>query len=138
MLSEKIRQGIIDRALEARANAYAPYSGFKVGAAVLAGSGAVYGGCNVENASFGGTLCAEQVACAAAVAAGERLITAVAVATQSDEPAPPCGICRQFLSEFGPEIEIVLVNTTGKLVQTTLAALLPRQFKLTGRANARP
>ncbi|MFA6033788.1 MAG: cytidine deaminase [Myxococcota bacterium] len=137
MLDEMITRELVKRALDARANAYAPYSGYKVGAAVLAVSGTIYTGCNVENASFGATLCAERVACAAAVTAGESLITAVAVATLSDEPAAPCGICRQFLAEFGPDIEIILVNTRGKLIQTNLTALLPRQFKLKGRANAR-
>ncbi len=112
----------------ARRRAYAPYSRFKVGAAVRAG-GAIHRGCNVENASYGLTLCAERVAVAAAVAAGARRLDAVAVASGTDEPIPPCGMCLQTLAELaGPELPVRLVGARGRTVDTTLGELLPRAF----------
>lgn len=112
----------------ARRRAYAPYSRFEVGAAVRAG-GAVYSGCNVENASYGLTLCAERSAVSAAVAAGARRLDAVAVASGTPEPTPPCGMCLQTLAEFaGPELPVLLVGAGGTRVETTLGALLPRAF----------
>jgi len=110
-----------------REQAYAPYSGFRVGAAVLAKSGKSYVGCNVENASFGATVCAERNAIAAAVAAGERELVAVAVHTEADTPALPCGLCRQVIQEFGPGALIVSTTSTQRK-QTTLPALLPEAF----------
>jgi len=112
----------------ARRRAYAPYSGFRVGAAVAAG-GAVHVGCNVENASYGLTLCAERVAVAAAAAAGARRLDAVAVASATSPPTPPCGMCLQTLAEFaGQELPLRLVGSRGERVDTTLGALLPRAF----------
>jgi cytidine deaminase len=112
----------------ARRNAHAPYSRFRVGAAVLAG-GAVHAGANVENASYGLTLCAERVAVAAAVSAGARRLDAVAVASGTAEPTPPCGACLQTLAEFaGPDLPVVLAGARGRRVETTLGALLPRAF----------
>jgi cytidine deaminase len=112
----------------ARRRAYAPYSGFRVGAAVRAG-GAIHAGCNVENASYGLTVCAERVAVAAAVAAGARRVDAVAVASGTDEPTPPCGMCLQTLAEFaGPGLPVRLVGARGRVVDTTLGELLPRAF----------
>jgi cytidine deaminase len=116
----------------ARRGAYAPYSGFRVGAAVLAG-GRVFTGANVENASYGLTVCAERVAVAAAVVSGERALDEVAVASGTSPPTPPCGMCLQTLAEFaGPELVVTLVGTGGSRVATTLGALLPRAF---GRAQ---
>jgi cytidine deaminase len=112
----------------ARRRAYAPYSGFRVGAAVRAGD-TIHAGCNIENASYGLTVCAERVAVAAAVAAGARRIDAIAVASGTDEPTPPCGACLQTLAEFaGPELPVRLVGARGGTTDTTLGELLPRAF----------
>ena len=115
-------------AREARSHAYAPYSHFRVGAAVRV-AGRVFTGCNVENSSYGLTLCAERVAVARAVAEGARRLDAVAVASSTAPPAPPCGMCLQTLAEFGgPETQVLLVGPRGPAVETTLGALLPRAF----------
>ena len=115
-------------ALAARRHAYAPYSRFRVGAAVLAG-GAVHAGVNVENASYGLTLRAELVAVGAAVVAGARRLDAVAVASGTEEPIPPCGACLQTLAEFAsPDLPVLLVGARGRKVETTLGALLPHAF----------
>ncbi|HEX9307546.1 MAG TPA: cytidine deaminase [Anaeromyxobacter sp.] len=119
---------LVRAAVAARRHAHAPYSRFKVGAAVLAGA-AVHAGANVENASYGLTLCAERVAVGAAIVAGARGIDAVAVASGTEEPIPPCGACLQTLAEFaGPELPVVLVGARGRKVETTLGALLPQAF----------
>jgi cytidine deaminase len=112
----------------ARTRAYAPYSRFRVGAAVRAG-GRTHSAANVENASYGLTLCAERAAVAAAVARGARRIEAIAVASGTSPPTPPCGMCLQTLAEFaGPELPVILSGPRGALVRTTLGALLPRAF----------
>lgn len=119
---------LVRAARAARSRAYAPYSRFRVGAAVLAG-GEIFRGANVENASYGVTLCAERVAAAAAAVSGARRIDAVAVATGTDEPTPPCGVCLQTLAELGtPSLPVVLVGAGGRRVETTLGELLPRAF----------
>lgn len=110
-----------------REHAYCPYSGYAVGAALLAASGRIYTGANVENASYGATICAERAALAAALSAGERRFAAIAVAA-GDTPATPCGICRQMLAEFG-DMAVVCAPAQGDaLVETTLSALLPAAF----------
>jgi cytidine deaminase len=112
----------------ARARAYAPYSRYAVGAAVLLADGSILDGCNVENASFGLAICAERNAAAAAVAAGARSFEAVAVVTDSTPPATPCGACRQVLAEFG-DCVIILANTRGDRTFTSVSELLPSAFR---------
>ena len=111
-------------------NAYAPYSAFRVGAALRSASGAVYAGANVENSSFGLTRCAEQSAVQALASAGERSFDALVVVADARQPASPCGACRQILLEFAPDAEVFLVNRAGTVVRTTVAALLPGGFRL--------
>jgi cytidine deaminase len=108
--------------------AYAPYSRFRVGAAVLAGSGKIYRGCNVENASYGLCNCAERTAIFNAVAAGERSVRAVIVYTPTAQPTAPCGACRQVINEFGPGAIVISVCDTAARIETTLTALLPAAF----------
>ncbi|HEY8104490.1 MAG TPA: cytidine deaminase [Gemmatimonadales bacterium] len=110
----------------AQARAYAPYSGYRVGAALEADDGSVYTGCNVENASYGLTLCAERAAVAAAVTAGVRRFRRAVVVSDSDPPAAPCGACRQVLAEFG-DFEVTAVGP-GRTLQWTVAELLPAAF----------
>ena len=119
----------------AAAHAYAPYSRFHVGAAVWAGSGRIYAGCNVENASYGLCNCAERTAVFSALAAGERTIKAVVVYTPTNKPTTPCGACRQVISEFGPSAAILSVCDSSARLETTLEALLPTAF---GVVNLRP
>jgi cytidine deaminase len=112
-----------------RRHAYAPFSGYAVGASVRAEDGRIFAGCNVENRSFGLALCAERAAVAAAVAAGARRFSAVAVVTDSDPPAAPCGLCRETLAEFcGPELAIHLESAGGARRDTTLGAIFPDPF----------
>lgn len=119
---------LLQAAREARTRAYAPYSQFAVGAALLASSGVVYSGCNVENRSYGLTICAERVALFKAVAAGERRFTAVAVVTEGPEVVTPCGACRQVLAEFGLETVVVASNLDGQQAVFKLSELLPLPF----------
>ncbi len=121
---------LVAAARAARGHAYAPYSGFDVGAAVLGRSGRVYAGCNVENASFGLTLCAERVAVANAIAAGERKLLGLAVVAGGRSPVAPCGMCLQTLAEFGGTgLPVTLSNPDGgRRKATTLGRLLPTRF----------
>ena len=118
---------LIGQAKSAASKAYAPYSKFAVGAA-LCGEGKVYTGCNVENASYGLTICAERNAVAAAIAAGALRIDAIAVYTDTDRPTPPCGACRQVLAEFGPAMAVYLACRDDKTVMFGLDELLPHRF----------
>lgn len=119
-------------ALEASEKAYAPYSGFSVGAAAETGSGAVYTGCNIENSSFGAGICAERTAMAKAVSEGEKVFTKIAVAS-SGGAAWPCGICRQFMLEFCEdpgELTVITGDDADHLETASLAELLPKGFRL--------
>lgn len=117
---------LIATARMARDNAYAPYSRFAVGAALRTKTGRVFSGCNVENLSFGLTICAERVAVGAAVAAGEREFEALAVVADSREPVTPCGACRQVLAEFSTTLPVCSANLEGAVYESNIAALLPR------------
>jgi len=111
---------LIQSAVKAKEKAYAPYSGFRVGASILTKSGKIYTGCNVENASYSLTICAERVAVFKAVSDGEIDFKTIAIAFDSEKFIYPCGACRQVLAEFSPNINIILVNVNGKTVETTL------------------
>lgn len=114
-------------AREAKERAYAPYSDFRVGAAVYA-NGEIVQGCNVENAAYPATTCAEAGALAAAIAAGHRDITAIAVVGDSESPTVPCGCCRQMLAEFNPEMRVIMGGRTDEVMVMTLDELLPEAF----------
>ncbi len=111
-------------------HAYAPYSKFRVGAAVLTSDGRVFQGCNVENASHGLSICAERSAVSAAVTAGSRTFMALALVSDADGPASPCGACRQVLAEFAPSLLISSYGLNGSVQQWTIAELLPHRFQL--------
>lgn len=117
-------------AAEVRENAYAPYSKFKVGAALLSENGKIYTGVNIENASYGATICAERSAISKAITDGERSFEAIAIAA-GEEPAFPCGICRQVLAEFAPDITIIVGNGVD-LKSYSLEELIPHSFNLKG------
>jgi homotetrameric cytidine deaminase len=128
-LNDYWRRKLILEARLARDVAYAPYShDFKVGASVLTEDDEVFSGCNVENASFGATVCAERVAVFKAIAAGKRQIRAVAVIADTPEPIPPCGICRQVIAEFGPDCKIIMSNIAGDIMTTTMRDFFPGAF----------
>ena len=118
---------MLEQAQRAAGNAYVPYSNFRVGAAIRASSGAIYTGCNVENASYGLTICAERVACATALAAGERSFDSIAIWVDAPD-GQPCGACRQFLREFGAGLDVVYLRN-GAPVLTTIEQLLPDSFE---------
>jgi cytidine deaminase len=127
----KVTMGqLIASARAARACAYAPYSKYLVGAAIATRSGKIFSGCNVENASFGATICAERNAIGQMIAAGEHTPVACAVVTSGPRAGSPCGICRQVLWEFARDMPIALVTDTGRRRDTTLAKLLPDGFRL--------
>jgi cytidine deaminase len=119
---------LIKKAREAYEKAYAPYSNFKVGAALLGKSGNIHTGCNVENASLGLTICAERNAVFQAVCSGEKEFSAVAIFTDADQPTPPCGACRQVLAEFSDDLLVIMETAQGKRETHTLRELLPHRF----------
>jgi cytidine deaminase len=120
---------LVLKAKKARENSYAPYSNFKVGAALLAKSGKVYTGANLENSSFGQTVCAERMALYKAVSAGEKGFKKIVIIAPGKRPVTPCGICRQALFEFAPQLEVICSNLEGKIKRYTLKQLLPNPFR---------
>ena len=122
------REELVQQAMTARERAYAPFSNYKVGAALLGKSGRIYTGCNVENASYPLTICAERVAVVKAISEGERAFIALAVATENG--GSPCGSCRQVLREFGRDIAVLIADATGAYRETTVAELLPDSFSV--------
>lgn len=138
-MGDRTADALVQAAKAAMANAHAPYSRFRVGAAVEADDGSVFTGCNVENASYGGTICAERTAVGSAVAAGKRRFVRIAVASDAAEPVAPCGLCRQFMAEFGTDVTVVSVGANGRRVTWTLGELLPHAFTgadIPGRTRA--
>ncbi|WP_448577225.1 cytidine deaminase [Thermosphaera sp.] len=122
---------LISKAVNALKNSYAPYSKIHVAASVLGSNGKVYTGVNVENSSYGLTICAERSAIVQMVSDGERNPVKIAVVTDLEDPIPPCGACRQFIAEFNPDVEIILYSaSTGKMLKTRLSELFPNPFKL--------
>ena len=121
----------------AREQAYAPYSRFQVGAAILGKSGRVYTGCNVENASFPAGMCAERCAVGKAVSEGEREFVAIAVIGDSEGPCAPCGICRQVLIEFNPDMKVIMTNLDGDVSACTASQLLPGAFSKIELSNVK-
>ena len=121
-------EDLLSAAIYARQQAYAPYSGFKVGAALRGSVGEIFSGCNVENASYGLTLCAERTTVCTAVAAGIRTFTQMVIVADSETPCPPCGACRQFLFEFAPNLELWVANLSGETRFYRLSDLLPEAF----------
>ncbi|KAJ2382515.1 hypothetical protein H4S02_005710 [Coemansia sp. RSA 2611] len=120
---------LLDAALDARNNSHSPYSKFRVGAALLTTEGKVFKGCNIESCSFTPTICAERVAIASAVAAGYKKFTTIAISSDlNDSPITPCGVCRQFMREFGKDLQIWLVCPDKRFCRTTLEELLPASF----------
>lgn len=128
-MSDEIVEVLLESARAVRDCAHAPYSGFRVGAAVMSETGKIFVGCNVESASYGATLCAERAAIAHMIASGEHRVVTVAVFVDAGEPAMPCGICRQWIFEFGPNAEIITA-TPSRTKRTTIEQLLPDPFVL--------
>lgn len=127
MLTEEIRRELLLQAVDVRQNAYAPYSKYTVGAALLARNGKIFIGANVENAAYPLTMCADRAAVFNAVSQGERGFVAIAIATE--DGGAPCGSCRQVLAEFGLDIQVLLINASGELVdEMTVGDLLPKSF----------
>ncbi|HBG43891.1 MAG TPA: cytidine deaminase [Firmicutes bacterium] len=124
-------QELLEMAAAARTHAYIPYSGFAVGAALLGKSGRVYTGCNIENASYSVTVCAERTALLKAISEGEREFTDLAVVCDTPVPSSPCGVCRQFLTEFAPQCRVLMGNLKGDVIVKTAEELLPLYFSAT-------
>jgi cytidine deaminase len=119
---------LIAAARQARENAHAPYSNFRVGAALRAASGRIFGGCNVENATYGLTVCAERIAIFKAISEGERGFDAISVVTDTDKLTPPCGACRQLLWEFCGDVPVIMANLKGKTEIVQMRELFPKPF----------
>jgi cytidine deaminase len=129
-IDERTTKRLIEEATRVRENAYAPYSDYKVGAALLTRSGTIYRGCNIENSAYGMTICAERVALGAAVACADHDLIAIAIVTDDDPPATPCGACRQVLSEFRKDLIVIVANLSGKMLRFKMTDLIPHPFEL--------
>ncbi|WP_245857216.1 cytidine deaminase [Petrotoga miotherma] len=127
MNDKNIVEKLYEEAMKTRENAYAPYSNFKVGACLLSNDGEIFSGCNVENASYGLSICAERNAIFSAVAKGKREFKAMLIVAQGEAPVKPCGACRQVMAEFG-DFDVYLANTKGKIEKTKVSELLPNAF----------
>jgi cytidine deaminase len=125
---EKMDEELVRKARKAREQAYAPYSKFKVGAAVRTSDGQIFTGFNIENSSYSATICAERVALIRALIEGKRNISRIAVIADTEKPCPPCGVCRQFIAEFASDIEVIMANLKGDTEIMNLGTLLPLQF----------
>ena len=121
---------LLELSIKAQENSYSPYSQFRVGAALLCADGTVYTGCNIENATYGATNCAERTAVFKAASEGKRDCTAIAITSSGGDLTFPCGICRQVLAEFAPEIKVILTDKDGCIKIFKLDELLPHTFKL--------
>jgi cytidine deaminase len=131
MSESVIQERLLEAARDALTRAHAPFSKFKVGAALLTSDGRVFTGCNVENATYGLTVCAERVAIFKAVSEGAQRFSQIVIATATDELTPPCGACRQIIWEFCGDIPVILTNLHGKTEQLQMSALFPRPFDQT-------
>lgn len=127
-MDQELKKKLVEQAHNGRDKAYAPYSKFKVGAALLTKDGKIYQGCNVENASYGLSNCAERTAIFKAISEGDHEFEAIAVVADSPTPVPPCGACRQVISEFNPKMRVILSNLKGDISETTIDQLLPGAF----------
>lgn len=127
-MEKALAEKMIDLAIEQLNFSYTPYSHFKVGAALLTRGGKLYGGCNIENAAYGPTICAERAAVAKAVSEGHRDLSAIAIAGRSEDYCWPCGVCRQVLYEFAPELTVLVARGDGNYVKLPLKELLPHGF----------
>lgn len=128
-LTPSLKKQLLDAAIKARSNSYSPYSNYKVGSALLMDDQRIFSGCNVENASYGATICAERSAIFSAIGQGFKNVQAILVVTDSLEPWPPCGMCRQVLSEFATaEVPVLLCNLDGVMREKTLGELCPHFF----------
>ena len=139
MLQAQAADNLVATAVRARQSAYAPYSHYAVGAAVMCADGRIFSGCNIENVSFSATVCAERVAMFTARAAGCSDIVAIAVVGPGCEPVTPCGVCRQVMSELAPRAVVIMQGEDGPRSTTTVAELLPGAFRpaeLTGRSES--
>ena len=126
---EDICQELINRAKEARLKAYAPYSKFQVGSAVLTENDSIFTGCNIENVSLGLSICAERVAIFKAISSGCKSIKAIAIICDTEEPCSPCGACRQVMVEFSPDMKVIMVNIENKFKIVKARELLPDFFQ---------
>ena len=128
MAKEQMEPQLVSAAREVRERAYAPFSNFRVGAAVETADGKIYSGCNIESASYGLTVCAERVAIWKAISEGEKNLTRIAVVVDTEELTPPCGVCRQIIWEFCGDVPVTLANLHGKTETVQMKELLPRAF----------